>query len=79
VFYYVSGTDASGKPVSENRVMEILTDGSSTLPVRVPLEHPIPSFFTATHRGGSPPSNTLDILGPRVSSPRTLSYARIRL
>ena len=79
VFHYVSGTDASGSRVSENRVMEILPDGATTTPVRVPLTHPIESCFTATPRAGSPPSNTLDVLGCRISSPRTVSYARIRL
>ena len=79
VFHYVSGTDASGKTVSENRVMEILPDGSTTPPVRVPLASPFSTFFTATPRAGSPPSNTLDVLGSRVSSPRTISYTRIRL
>jgi hypothetical protein len=79
VFYYVNGTDASGKAISENRLTEILDDGGIAGPVCVPLAHPMSSFFTATWRAGSPPSKTLDVLGPRNDSPQTMGYARIRL
>ena len=79
VFYYVSGRDAAGKPVSENRLLEIRPDGTPTAPVRVPLSHPLNSFFTATVRGGSAPSATLDLLGHRAGTPSAISYARIRL
>jgi len=78
VFYYISGKDAAGQPVSENRLME-LRDDADGRPVRVPLEHPFRSFFTATVRAGSPPSTTLDLLGERADSSATISYARIRL
>jgi hypothetical protein len=79
VFYYVSGNDAHGKVVSENRLLELLPDGGTGPQVTVPLEHPLSGYFTATVRGGSPPSSTLDLLGTRVGSPRTMSYARVRL
>jgi hypothetical protein len=79
VFCYVSGTNASGKPVSENRLMEIHPNGTASQPVRVPLQHPFSACFTATTRGGSAPSTTLDILGHRVDAPLTVSYARIKL
>lgn len=79
VFYYVSGTDAEGKRVSENRLVELLGDGVPGKPVAVPLEHPLSNYFTATVRGGSPPSTTLDLLGTRAGSAATMSYARIRL
>jgi len=78
-FCYFSGTDADGASVSENRVMEIRPDGDTSAWVRVPLEHPLTDYFTATVRGGSPPSRTLEMLGHRVGHPLTLSYARIRL
>jgi hypothetical protein len=42
----------------------------------VPLSQPLPTFFTATERGGSPPSDTLDVLGEKD---HTLRYARIRI
>lgn len=79
VIYYVSGKDAAGRAVSENRLMELYPDGSHTLPVKVPLRHPFSDFFTATPRAGSAPSRTLDLLGPRAGAPQTISYARIRL
>ncbi len=86
VFYYCSGTDASGKPISENRLMEILPAGGGqkpagghSEPVKVPLAHPFTDFFTATERGGSPPSTTLDIFGACAGKPPIMSYARIRL
>jgi hypothetical protein len=79
VFFYVQGVDPSGKGVSENRVLEILKDGSSSSPVRVPLKSPFTSAFTATVRAGSPPSETLELLGQQAGKPKTISYARIRL
>jgi len=79
VFYHVSGTDASGKGLSENRVFEVRADGTAGKHVRVPLERPFVSFFTATPRAGCQPSTTLDLLGHRAGSPTTISYARVRL
>jgi len=78
VFYYCSGTDAGGRPFSENRVMEVFSDGTHGKPVRVPLEHPFSSFINATVRSGSGPSEILDILGVASGRPG-ISYARIRL
>ena len=79
VAYYASGTDAGGKHLSENRVLEILRDGSLSQPVRVPLQRPFPMYFTTTVRGGSPPSRTLEMLGQREGAGSTISYARVRL
>jgi hypothetical protein len=36
-------------------------------------------FFTATIRGGSPPSQVLDLLGLRAGQGNAICYARIRL
>jgi len=93
VFYYVGGTDSAGKAVQENRLMEICPGGELDEPVTVPMKHPLGGFlgfFTATPRAGSPPSNTLDLLGTRVGTAAKhnlhgktytskISYARIRL
>jgi len=79
VFYYVGGQDAVGKRVSENRVMELHPGGAANASVPVPLKEPFTSFFTAAVRAGSPPSNTLELLGQRVGKPLAISYARIRL
>ncbi len=79
VFFYVSGSDSTGKSISENRLLEILPDGSATNPVRVPLKKPFTDFFTATVRAGSPPAKTLELLGTCQGSNATISYTRIRI
>ncbi|NQT39025.1 MAG: hypothetical protein HQ581_16120 [Planctomycetes bacterium] len=79
VFCYVSGTDAQGIRLSENRLMELADDGGAGAWVNVPMKHPMSDYFTATVRGGSPPSRFLELLGHRADQPGTISYARIRL
>jgi len=79
VLYFVGGSDAEGKPVAENRLLEIRQDGTASDPVRVPLADPFTSFFTATPRAGSPPSNVLELLGECLRTQGTVRYARIRL
>jgi len=72
VFYYVQGTDPAGKTVRENRLLEIFPGGEVGEPVVVPMKHPLGgflAFFTATVRGGSPPSDVLDLLGNRAHTP----------
>ncbi|UCG48166.1 MAG: hypothetical protein JSU94_22150, partial [Phycisphaerales bacterium] len=78
-FFHVSGADADGRSVSENRLLEILPGGSVGQSVRVPLERPFTSFMTATVRAGSAPSRILEVLGTRQGAGRTISFARIRL
>lgn len=77
VIYYVSGRDPAGRAVSENRLLEVQRDGTPTAAVRVPLQHPLNNFFTATPRAGSPPSATLDLLGTPADAPLTIRYARV--
>jgi hypothetical protein len=79
VIFYAGGTGEHSKPLSENRALEILADGTASPAARVPLTHPFASFFTATPRAGSPPSRTVEMMGPRVNSGSTISYARVRL
>jgi len=79
VCFYVSGSDSNGGPVSENRMLEILRDGSAGESVRVPLERPFTDFMTAAPRAGSPPSRTLELLGTRQGSGTTISFARIKV
>jgi hypothetical protein len=76
---HVSGSNASGKSISENRLLEILPDGFASNSVPVPLKKPFTDFFTATIRAGSPPSKTLELLGTRQGSNATISFARIRI
>jgi hypothetical protein len=79
VFFYVSGSDANGRAISENRLLEIGSDGPIGPAVRVPLKRPFTEFFTATVRAGSPPSSRLELLGTQQGSDHTISYARIRI
>jgi hypothetical protein len=79
VVYLAAGTDQNGTHVFENRVAEILPDGTAGAPARIPLKQPFTSYFTTTVRGGSPPSAALEMLGPRSGTPNTISYARVRL
>jgi len=79
VICYVSGQGADGKAVSENRLIEIRPGGEIGTAVRVPFHKPFTLHFTASVRGGSPPSKTLEMLGQREGAPWTISYARVRL
>ena len=79
VFGYVSGANAQGERVSENRLIELFADGGASGWVKAPLKRPLSDFFTATVRAGSPPSRTLDLLGPPAGGGRAICYARIRL
>ena len=67
-----------GGSVSEDRLMEVLPEGGHGDPLRVPFRNPFTSFMTASERGGSPPSRTIDLLGIAAGKPG-ISYARIRL
>ena len=79
VICYVSGKASDGKAVSENRLIEIRPGGELGAPAKVPLARPLTSYFTATVRAGSPPSNTIELLGQREGASLTMSYARVRL
>ena len=79
VFHYVHGQNEKGEDVSEDRVLEILPDGTQTAAVKVALKRPFTRFYTATWRAGSAPSRVLDVYGSRVGGGDALSYARIRL
>ncbi len=79
VVHLASGTDEDGHRVFENRIVEMRRDGTIGPATRIPFKKPFTSFFTTTVRAGSPESWTLEMLGPRDGTPRTLSYARVRL
>jgi hypothetical protein len=79
VVYYVSGTNANGEAVSENRVVEIHADGQLGESQILPLKQPFSQFFTATVRAGSPPSNTLEMLGTPAGGGHVVRHARVRL
>ncbi len=77
--FYVQGVGASGKAISENRLLEILEHGETGSQKRIPFERPFTSYFTATVRAGSPPANILELLGQQAGLPATTSYAKVRL
>ena len=91
VVYYVHAGPMDAPEVSENRLVEILDDGTISQPTTIPLRLPLWQFFTATQRAGCEPSDTLDLLGYRLGawSPvggsdfaqwdGTISYARVRI
>ena len=79
VSFYVRGVNSSGKTFSENRLLEIRSGGEPAKSVRIPFKHPFTAYFTATVRGGSPPSSILEFLGTREQSRETISYARVRM
>jgi len=79
VIYFLEGTDTSGKSVAENRLLEITAGGIPGTSVVLPLKQPFSSFFTATVRAGSKPSEVIDILGICDGVKNTISYARICL
>jgi hypothetical protein len=79
VLFYVNGRGAAGQAISENRVLEIQTGGAPSAAVRIPLTVPFVNYFTATVRGGSPPSDTVEMLGQRTDTSAAISYARVRL
>jgi hypothetical protein len=79
VIFYVSGSDPAGRPVSENRLLEIRPDRSVGPALTVPFQAPFTDFFTATPRAGSSAHNRLDLLGTQAGKPNTISYARLRI
>jgi hypothetical protein len=79
LIFYVQGVESNGKRVAENRVMEIYSNGETSAQVPIPFQQPFTSYFTASVRGGSPASKTVELLGQRTGAPNTISYARVRL
>jgi hypothetical protein len=75
---YASGKGPDGEAVAENRLMEIRPGGEVSEPVAVPFKKPFTAYFTATVRGGSSASRTLELLGQRAGAGSTMSYARVR-
>ena len=61
-----------------NFIGRVLPNQSNLEFVRIELKHPFGSFFTNTPRGGSEPSDFIDLFGIADDNPN-LRYARIRL
>jgi len=79
VFYWEQCTGGDN-PGDWNRIIEIKPNGSRDGPVTVELEHPFTMLFmVAGAYGGTPPSDTLEVVGRCVGTGNTIRYARIRL
>lgn len=76
VFQFVKGHDSDGLAMPENRLVELVNHRSPGRVMEIAFRSPVRSFFTATMRGGSSPSNSLDILCDDKDSMR---YVRINL
>ena len=74
IFYYVH---SENNEFRENRIVEVLADKGISVPVRVELRRPFSNFFTATVRGGSKPSDIIDVYGKDEKN--EMRYARIRI
>jgi hypothetical protein len=76
----ISGHRPDGSAFHENRVAPVSLRPGETAgaPAAIPLKTPFSTFFTAAERGGSRPSNTIDLFGT-AGDARTLRYARVRL
>ncbi len=74
----VGGSKPDGSAFLENRLIRVSPRRETDTHVRLDLDEPFTTFFTATERGGSPASDVLDLFGTG-EDPTTLRYARIRL
>jgi hypothetical protein len=72
-----TGTDGGGSAFG-NYIGRIPPAGYRPTFVRIDLKHPFRTFFTNTPRGGSEPSDIIDLFGIAEDSPN-LRYAKIRL
>ncbi len=71
-------TDEAGKSTFGNYVGWIDRSGNKPAFATVPLKNPFSMFFTNTPRGGSEPSEMLDLFGT-ASDSLNLRYARVRV
>ena len=75
----VGRKDKQGKTMYENRIMGISSRGVPGKPVILPLQRAFTNFFTSTIRGGSAPSDRIDLLGTLADERQAIYYAGIRL
>ena len=79
LYVLVAGTVIEqGQRIFGNNVGRAGADGNRPKFERIELKHPFHSFFTNTPRGGSLPSDVIDLFGIADDHPN-LRYARIRI
>jgi len=71
IIWYQSGENAG------NYLQQLAPERSE--PLKLPLETPLASFFTASERNGNAPSNIIDLYGMPAGGGNTIRYAQIRL
>jgi hypothetical protein len=77
IFYYAIHEADDKKSTGENYLVEVINDYSMGIPVKLDLQVPLSSFFTASIRGGTAPSDIIDILGD--DGQNTMRYVKIRI
>lgn len=71
----VSGSETvAGQSVRGNWILD--PDSDATAASRIPLQHPFGTFFNNSPRGGSAPSDTIDLFGA-TDEAATLRHARV--
>ena len=78
IWVLVAGVNTDGGANFGNYLGQIQPNQDKPRFVRINLKRPFRTFFTNTPRGGSEPSNIIDLFGIAEDSPN-LRYARIRL
>lgn len=79
LYVILAGTGIEGgQRVFGNYIGRVEMDGGRPKFERIELKHPFHNFFTNTPRGGSQPSNVIDLFGIADDHPN-LRYARIRI
>ncbi len=74
------GTTPDTKPLTGTYAVRLGADGSVSVPVRIPLERPIPGvFFTATPRSGNALHEAADLLtADTIAGKPAVRYVRVR-
>jgi hypothetical protein len=78
VVFSLTGSTPERGAFRENRLLQLLPGKEKAASVPLGLREPFTTFFTATERGGSRPSDLLDLFGVAQDG-QTLRYARVRL
>lgn len=79
LYVIVSGTGGKANARTRGNFVGLITADSAGVEfTRIALDHPFGTFFTNTIRGGSAPSDIIDMFGIADDNPN-LRYARVRL
>ena len=77
ILYHVYSNDQEKRYPGENRIIEVKEDYFMSHPETLNLQKPLSSFYTASVRSGTSPSNIIDVLGDDGTN--TMRYVRIRI